>query len=148
MSINKVCITGNLTRDPELRETARGFQVLNFGVAVNDRHKNQQTQQWEDYANFVDCTMFGNRAASVSRFLGKGSKVAIEGKLRWSQWQAQDGGKRSKLEVVVDEIEFMTSSDGGQQQGNQHQQQYQQQQYQQQPQYQPQADVYDDEIPF
>ena len=148
MSINKVCITGNLTRDPELRETASGFQVLNFGVAVNDRHKNQQTRQWEDYANFVDCTMFGNRAASVSRFLGKGSKVAIEGKLRWSQWQAQDGSKRSKLEVVVDEIEFMTSRDGGQQQGNQYQQQYQQQQYQQQPQYQPQADVYDAEIPF
>lgn len=133
MSINKVFITGNLTRDPELRETASGFQVLNFGVAVNDRRKNQQTGQWEDCANFVDCTMFGNRAASVSRFLGKGSKVAIEGKLRWSQWEAQDGGKRSKLEVVVDEIEFMTSRDGGQQP----------QQYQQ-----PQADMYDDEIPF
>ena len=125
MSINKVCITGNLTRDPELRETPSGFQVLSFGVAVNDRHKNQQTGQWDDYANFVDCTMFGNRAASVSRFLGKGSKVAIEGKLRWSQWQAQDGSKRSKLEVVVDEIEFMTSRDGGQQP-----QQYQPQQEQ------------------
>ena len=138
MSINKVLITGNLTRDPELRETPSGFQVLNFGVAVNDRKKNQSTGQWEDYANFVDCTMFGNRAASVSRFLGKGSKVAIEGKLRWSQWQAQDGSKRSKLEVVVDELEFMTSRDGGQQP----------QQYQPQPQYQPQADMYDDEIPF
>ena len=148
MSINKVVITGNLTRDPELRETPSGFQVLSFGVAVNDRRRNPQTQQWEDYANFVDCTMFGNRAASVSRFLSKGSKVAIEGKLRWSQWQAQDGSKRSKLEVVVDELEFMTSRDGGQQQGNQYQQQYQQQQYQQQPQYQPQADVYDAEIPF
>ena len=151
MSINKVFITGNLTRDPELRETASGFQVLNFGVAVNDRRKNQQTQQWEDYANFVDCTMFGNRAGSVARFLAKGSKVAIEGKLRWSQWETQDGSKRSKLEVVVDEIEFMTSRDGGQQQQYQ-QQQYQQQQYQQQqyqqPQYQPQADVYDAEIPF
>ena len=113
MGINKVLIAGNLTRDPELRETASGFQILNFGVAVNDRRKNQQTGQWEDYANFVDCTMFGNRAASVSRFLSKGSKVAIEGKLRWSQWQAQDGSKRSKLEVVVDELEFM-SRDGGQ----------------------------------
>ena len=88
MSINKVTITGNLTRDPELRETPSGFQVLSFGVAVNDRRKNNQTGQWEDYANFVDCTMFGARAASVSRFLSKGSKVAIEGKLRWSQWQA------------------------------------------------------------
>ena len=114
MSINKVLVTGNLTRDPELRETPSGLQVLSFGVAVNDRRRNPQTQQWEDCANFVDCTMFGNRAASVSRFLGKGSKVAIEGKLRWSQWQAQDGGKRSKLEVVVEELEFMTSRDGGQ----------------------------------
>ena len=148
MSINKVFITGNLTRDPELRETASGFQVLNFGVAVNDRHKNQQTQQWEDYANFVDCTMFGNRAASVSRFLSKGSKVAIEGKLSWSQWQAKDGGMRSKLEVIVDEIEFMTSRDGGHQQGGQYQPQGNH--YQQQPQqYQPQTqDVYDAEIPF
>ena len=66
MSINKVVITGNLTRDPELRETPSGFQVLSFGVAVNDRRRNPQTQQWEDYANFVDCTMFGNRAASVN----------------------------------------------------------------------------------
>ena len=145
MSINKVVITGNLTRDPELRETPSGFQVLSFGVAVNDRRRNPQTQQWEDYANFVDCTMFGNRAASVSRFLSKGSKVAIEGKLRWSQWEAQDGGKRSKLEVVVDELEFMTSRDGGQQPQQYHQQL---QQYQSQPQYQPQAVVYDDEIPF
>lgn len=113
MSINKVLITGNLTRDPELRETPSGFQVLNFGVAVNDRKKNQSTGQWEDYANFVDCTMFGNRAASVARFLAKGSKVAIEGKLRWSQWETQDGGKRSKLEVVVDELEFMNRNENG-----------------------------------
>lgn len=115
MSINKVLITGNLTRNPELRETPSGFQVLNFGVAVNDRKKNQSTGQWEDYANFVDCTMFGNRAASVARFLAKGSKVAIEGKLRWSQWETQDGGKRSKLEVVVDELEFMSRNENGSQ---------------------------------
>ena len=106
MSINKVVITGNLTRDPELRETPSGFQVLSFGVAVNDRRRNPQTQQWEDCANFVDCTMFGNRAASVSRFLAKGSKVAIEGKLRYSSWD-KGGQYRSKLEVVVDELEFM-----------------------------------------
>ena len=115
MSINKVLITGNLTRAPELRETPSGFQVLNFGVAVNDRRRNPETQQWEDCANFVDCAMFGNRAASVSRFLGKGSKVAIEGKLRWSQWEAQDGSKRSKLEVVVDELEFMSRNENGSQ---------------------------------
>ena len=114
MSINRVMITGNLTRDPELRETASGFQVMSFGIAVNDRRKNNQTGEWEDYANFIDCTMFGARAASVSRFINKGSKVAIEGKLRWSQWQAQDGSKRSKIEVIVDEIEFLSRNDGSQ----------------------------------
>lgn len=108
MSINRVTISGNLTRDAELRQTASGMAVLGFSVAVSDRRKNQQTEQWEDYPNFIDCTMFGARAQSVSRFLSKGSKVAIEGKLRWSQWE-RDGQKRSKIEVIVDEIEFMTS---------------------------------------
>jgi len=112
MSINRVIISGNLTRDPELRSTASGLPVLGFGVAVNDRRKNQQTGEWEDYPNFVDCTMFGTRAEAVSRFLSKGSKVAIEGKLRWSQWE-RDGQKRSKIEVIVDELEFMSSRDGG-----------------------------------
>lgn len=107
MSINKVIISGNLTRDPELRTTAGGTAVLGMGVAVNDRRRNPQTGEWEDYPNFVDCTMFGSRAEAVSRFLTKGQKVTIEGKLRWSQWE-RDGQKRSKLEVVVDEIEFMS----------------------------------------
>lgn len=106
MSINRVCISGNLTRDPELRATAGGTQVLSFGVAVNDRRRNAQTGEWEDYPNFVDCTMFGNRAEAVGRFLAKGMKVAIEGKLRYSSWE-RDGQKRSKLKVIVDEIEVM-----------------------------------------
>lgn len=111
MSINRVIISGNLTRDPELRQTASGLPVLGFGVAVNDRRKNQQTGEWEDYPNFVDCTMFGTRAESVAKFLSKGSKVAIEGKLRWSQWE-RDGQKRSKIEVIIDELEFMSNRDG------------------------------------
>ena len=112
MSINRVSITGNLTRDPELRVTAGGTQVLSFGVAVNDRRRNPQTGEWEDYPNFVDCTMFGTRAEAVSRFLAKGNKVAIEGKLRYSSWE-KDGQRRSKLEVIVDEIEFMSQRQGG-----------------------------------
>ena len=111
MSINRVNITGNLTRDPELRATAGGTQVLSFGVAVNDRRRNAQTGEWEDYPNFVDCTMFGTRAEAVSRFLAKGNKVAIEGKLRYSSWE-RDGQRRSKLEVIVDEIEFLSRNDG------------------------------------
>ena len=109
MSINRVIISGNLTRDPELRSTAGGLPVLGFGMAVNDRRKNQQTGEWEDYPNFVDCTLFGSRAENVAKFLSKGSKVAVEGKLRWSQWE-RNGEKRSKLEVIVDEIEFMSRS--------------------------------------
>lgn len=112
MSINRVTITGNLTRDPELRATQGGTQILNLGVAVNDRRRNQQTGNWEDYPNFIDCVMFGTRAEAVSRFLTKGMKVAIEGKLRYSSWE-RDGQRRSKIEVVVDEIDVMSSRGNG-----------------------------------
>lgn len=118
MSINRVVISGNLTRDPELRTTQGGTAVLGFGVAVNDRHKNNQTGEWEDYPNFIDCTMFGARAESVSKFISKGSKVAIEGRLRWSQWE-RDGQKRSKIEVIVDDMEFMSTRQEAQQPANQ-----------------------------
>ncbi len=110
MSINRVLVTGNLTRDPELRATQSGSQVLSFGIAVNDRRKNPQTGEWEDYPNFVDCTMFGTRAEKLANYIAKGSKVAIEGKLRYSSWE-KDGERRSKLEVIVDEIEFMSRRD-------------------------------------
>ena len=113
MSINRVIISGNLTRDAELRTTASGTSVLGFGVAVNDRRRNNQTGEWEDYANFVDCTMFGQRAQAIAPYLRKGLKVALEGKLRYSSWE-RDGQKRSKLEVIVDDLEFMSSRNDGQ----------------------------------
>ena len=109
MSINRVNISGNLTRDPELRVTGSGTQILSFGVAVNDRRRNPQSGEWEDYPNYVDCVVFGARAEPLSRFLSKGAKVALEGKLRYSSWESKDGGRRSKLEVVVDEVEFLSS---------------------------------------
>lgn len=107
MAINRVCISGNLTRDPELRQTAGGSQVLGVGVAVNDRRKNQQTGQWEDVPNFVDCVVFGNRAEALAAILHKGDKVAIDGRLRYSSWEAKDGTRRSKLGVVAEEVELM-----------------------------------------
>lgn len=110
MSINRVIISGNLTRDVEVRRTQSGMVIASFGVAVNERRKNNQTGEWEDYTNFVDCSMFGNRADKISPYLVKGTKVAIEGKLRYSQWE-RDGQKRSKLEVIVDEIEFMSKGE-------------------------------------
>lgn len=137
MGINRVNISGNLTRDPELRQTSGGSAILNLGVAVNDRRKNQQTGEWEDVPNFVDCVMFGTRAEAVARYLSKGTKVAIEGKLRYSTWQAQDGSKRSKLEVIVDEIEFMSRANGQQQAKPKSAAPAQ-----------PAVDVYDEDIPF
>lgn len=130
MSINRVIISGNLTRDPELKRTQGGMAVLQLGLAVNDRRKNQQTGEWEDVANFVDCTMFGTRAEKVAQYLSKGSKVTIEGKLRYHAWEAQDGSKRSKLEVVVDEIDLGPRT------------------AQQQPAQARQVEMYDSDIPF
>lgn len=124
MSINKVIISGNLTRDAELRQTQGGRAVLGWCVAVNDRRKDPQSGEWKDYPNYIDCTMFGNRAQALSQYLTKGRKVTVAGKLRWSQWEAQDGSKRSKVEVMADEVEFF--SDGGQRGQQQQYQQHQQ----------------------
>lgn len=143
MSINRVVVSGNLTRDPELRVTPGGTQVLGFGVAVNDRRRNQQTGEWEDYPNFIDCTMFGNRAEALSRILHKGMKVAIEGKLRYSSWEDKNGGgRRSKVEIIPDEVVLMSQNPNGQQAPQYAPQGYQQQYAPQQaPQTAPQAYV-------
>lgn len=130
MSINRVVVSGNLTRDPELRATPGGTQVLGFGVAVNDRRRNQQTGEWKDYPNFIDCTMFGNRAEALSRILRKGMKVAIEGKLRYSSWEDKNGGgRRSKVEIIPDEVVLMSQNLNGQQAPQQYAPQGYQQQY-------------------
>lgn len=107
MSINSVHISGRLTRDAEYRETASGFSVLNFSVAVNDRRKNKASGEWEDYPHFVDCTILGTRAEKLQPYLTKGMKVACAGKLNYSSWETKEGQKRHKLDVVVSEIEFM-----------------------------------------
>jgi len=112
MSINTEVITGNLTRDPELRATPSGTPVLSFSVAVNDRRKNPSSGEWEDVPNYIDCNLFGTRADSLSKYLTKGTKVCVEGKLRWSQWE-KDGQKRSKVDVTVDNIEFLSPRNSG-----------------------------------
>lgn len=132
MSVNQVAITGNLTRDPELRGTAGGTDVLSFGIAVNDRRKNA-SGQWEDVPNFFECVTFGNRATALSDILTKGMKVAIAGKLRYSSWE-RDGQKRSKVDIIANEIELMQ---------NRKPQQEQDYQPPQRAQY-----AYDEDIPF
>ena len=109
-SVNTVCISGNLTRDPESRATAGGTTVLSFSVAVNENRKDPQTGEWKDYPNYIDCKMFGRRADGVKPYLSKGTKVVVQGRLRWSQWETRDGSKRSKVEVIVDELEIMSRS--------------------------------------
>lgn len=108
MSINRVIICGNLTRDGELRTTASGTSILNLGIAVNERYRNPATGEWEDRPNYFDCVMFGSRASGLSQYMTRGQKVVIDGKLRWSQWE-KDGQKRSKVEIIVDELEFAGS---------------------------------------
>ena len=143
MSINKAIISGNLTRDPELRSTAGGMAVLNMGVAVNDRKKNPQTGEWEDYPNFIDCTMFGSRAEKLAPYLSKGAKVTIEGKLHQDRWE-KDGQKHSKLFMYVDELEFMSRNGQAQNQAPAIGSGQQPQQYAPAP----QAAIYDEDIPF
>lgn len=106
-NINRVVIAGNLTRDAEIKRTQSGLAVMTASVAVNDSRKNQSTGEWEDYANFIDCVMMGERAEKLASHLPKGTRVAIEGKLRQSRWE-KDGQKRSKIEVIIDQIEFMS----------------------------------------
>ena len=116
MSINKVIVCGNLTRDPEIKTTAGGSTVINFSVAVNDRAKNPNTGQWEDRPNYIDCVLFSaptsGRGDFFAKNLTRGSKVCVEGRLRWTQWEAKDGsGKRSKIDVFADEIELMSRAE-------------------------------------
>ena len=113
MSINRVEIAGNLTRDAELRTAAGGTVVLSFCVAVNERRRDRETGEWRDRANFVDCSMFGRRAEALGRYLTRGTKVAVDGRLRYSSWEdASTGARRSRLGVVVDDIDLMAR--GGQ----------------------------------
>lgn len=136
--LNAVTLGGNLTRDAVLKTTDSGFSILEFGVAVNESRKNQRTGEWDEYPNYVDCKVLGNRAEPLSRYLTKGTYVALTGRLHQSRWQNSDGQNRSRLEVVVDEIHFETrrlDSD-----------EYDQQQAEAQGDYE--AQMYDEDIPF
>jgi len=113
-NINVVVITGNLTRDPELRHTGGGTAVCDLRVAVNSSRKNGQTGQWEDKANYFDVAVWGAQGENCANYLAKGRPVAIEGRLDWSEWEAKDGsGKRQKVQIVAKSVQFLGSRDGG-----------------------------------
>lgn len=129
MAINRVIIEGNLTRDVEMRATASGLAAAGFTVAVNEKRKNAEGE-YVDAPVFVKCSLFGTRAEKLSKYLLKGTKVTIDGKLRYSQW-TKDDEKRHELSVIVDQLEF--SGGKREQTGDAPA---------------PELDLYDDDIPF
>ena len=112
-NINRVVLTGNLTRDPELRSTASGMSVCSLRIASNTRRKNQATGEWEDKPNFFDVTVWGAQGENCARFLSKGRPVALDGRLEWREWEAQDGNKRQSVEIVADAVQFLGGREDG-----------------------------------
>jgi single-strand DNA-binding protein len=110
-NINRVVLTGNLTRDPELRSTSTSMSVCSLRVACNTRRKNQATGDWEDKPNYFDVTVWGAQGENCARFLAKGRPVAIDGRLEWREWETQDGNKRQSVEIVADSVQFLGSRD-------------------------------------
>src|ERR1043166_3799596 len=117
-NLNKVMLIGRLTRDPEVRMFANGGKVAHFGFAVNNKRKNPQTGQWEDEPVFLDVEAFnrgdyGKKADLVEQYLKKGSQLYIEGNLQLDQWNTQGGEKRSKLKIVLDDMQFLGAKGEG-----------------------------------
>ena len=106
--INRVTLVGRLTRDPELRHLPSGTPVLQLGIAVNGRQRDD-AGNWVDKPNFFDVKVFGNQAEVLAQHLSKGRRVGVDGRLDWSSWEAQDGSKRSKVEVISNQVQFLDS---------------------------------------
>jgi single-strand DNA-binding protein len=113
-NINRVVLVGNLTRDPELRHTPSGTPVCSLRVAVNTRRKDE-SGQWTDKPNYFDVTVWGQQGENCAQYLSKGRPVAIDGRLEWREWEAQDGGKRQAVEIVAESVQFL----GGRMEGDQ-----------------------------
>ncbi|MBI5104930.1 MAG: single-stranded DNA-binding protein [Solirubrobacterales bacterium] len=123
-NINRVVLTGNLTSDPELRLLPSGMSVCKLRVACNTRRKDNASGEWVDKPNYFDVTVWGAQGENCARFLSKGRPVAIDGRLEWREWEAQDGsGKRQAVDIIADSVQFLGGRDdmggggGGQQQG-------------------------------
>ena len=101
---NSVHVVGNITRDPELRFTPTGQARATFGLAVNRRWQNRQTQEWEEATSFFDVTCWGDLGDNVSESLSKGSRVVVIGRLEQRSWETPEGDKRSKVEIIADEV--------------------------------------------
>jgi single-strand DNA-binding protein len=113
-NINRVVISGNLTRDPDLRSLPSGNSVCSLRIATNSRRKDA-SGEWVDKPNYFSVTVWGAQGENCARFLSKGRGVCIDGRLDWREWQAQDGAKRESVEIIADSVQFL----GGPQEGGQ-----------------------------
>jgi single-strand DNA-binding protein len=112
-NINRVVMTGNLTRDPELRSLPSGMSVCSLRIACNTRRKNNSSGEWEDKPNYFDVTVWGAQGENCARFLSKGRPVALDGRLEWREWETQDGQKRQAVDIIADSVQFL----GGREEG-------------------------------
>ena len=110
-NINRIVMTGNLTADPELRSLPSGMSVCSLRIACNTRRKNGSTGEWEDKPNYFNVTVWGSQGENAARYLSKGRPVAIDGRLEWREWEAQDGTKRQATDIIADSVQFLGSRD-------------------------------------
>lgn len=110
-NLNKVLLMGNLTREPQLSYLPSQTPVVEFGLAINRVYRKQDGTEGKESC-FVDCQMFGKRAEVVNKYVKKGDPLFVEGRLKFDQWQAQDGSKRSRLRVFVENFEFLSRGGG------------------------------------
>jgi len=110
--IAHVTLVGNLTRDPELKQLPSGTSLCKLGVAVNSSIKDS-SGQWQEKANFFDVTVWGQQGENCARYLTKGRQVAVDGRLNYDSWEAQDGSKRSRVDIIADTVMFLGGANEG-----------------------------------
>jgi single-strand DNA-binding protein len=109
-NINRVVLTGNLTRDPELRNTPSGTSVCSLRLAVNTSRKDA-SGQWVDKPNYFDITVWGRQGENVAQYVSKGRPIAVDGRLEWREFTDKDGNNRQAVEIVADSVQFLGGRD-------------------------------------
>ncbi len=112
-NINRVVLTGNLTRDPELRSLPSGMSVCSLRIASNTRRKDPSSGEWVDKPNYFDVTIWGRQGENAAQYLSKGRPVALDGRLEWREWQDKEGNNRQSVEIVADNIQFLSGREDG-----------------------------------
>jgi single-strand DNA-binding protein len=110
-NINRVVLTGNLTKDPELRSLPSGTSVCELRIACNTRRKDSSSGEWVDKPNYFSVKVWGAQGENAARYLAKGRPVAIDGRLEWREWETQEGAKRQEIDIIADSVQFLGSRD-------------------------------------